>query len=221
MDSAEKLSDGVQKTLDNQYLFWSLMLFAIVFGWLARPPLPTWLLAWFENPIFQYFVLFALVYTGSKDLKAAFWSPLIFMAIMYLLSFTEERYARKRTGREGFEDNEETEVNAQDDEADEADAEDDLNGEEEDANVDVDDDIQDNNQENEEDEEEEDVVENEEFENNPNATTSTVNKLNNKLTQVKKELQTAVKKVNSKVKSQTLNEGFSNAYDFSNYGCGF
>jgi len=102
MDSAEKLSDGVQKTLDNQYLFWSLMLFAIVFGWLARPPLPNWLLSWFDNPLFQYVVLFALVYTGSKDLKASFWSPLILMAIMYLLSFTENKYRK----HEGFEDGE-------------------------------------------------------------------------------------------------------------------
>lgn len=221
MDSAEKLSDGVQKTLDNQYLFWSLMLFAIVFGWLARPPLPTWLLAWFENPIFQYFVLFALVYTGSKDLKAAFWSPLIFMAIMYLLSFTEDRYIRRRTGREGFEDTDDADaVDAADDEAEEnqdeedVNVEEDLNGQEDNENVDLEGDIQ-------EDEEEEDVIENEEFENNPNASASTVNKLNNKLTQVKKELETAVKKVNSKVKSQSLNEAFSNAYDFSNYGCGF
>lgn len=85
----EKLSLGVENTLNNQYFFWSIMLFAVVFGWLARPPLPSWLLKMFENPVFQYVVLFGVVYTGSKDLKASFWSPLIFMGIMYLLSFTE------------------------------------------------------------------------------------------------------------------------------------
>ena len=85
----EKLSQGVENTLNNQYFFWSLMLFAIVFGWLARPPLPNWLLRLFENPVFQYIVLFGVVYTGSKDLKASIWAPLIFMGIMFLLSYTE------------------------------------------------------------------------------------------------------------------------------------
>lgn len=91
----EKLSLGVENTLNNQYFFWSVMLFAVVFGWLARPPLPSWLLKMFENPVFQYVVLFGVVYTGSKDLKASIWSPLIFMGIMYLLSFTENRSAPK------------------------------------------------------------------------------------------------------------------------------
>lgn len=93
--NSEKLSQNVESTLKNQYLFWSFMLFGIVFGWLARPPIPSWLLKLFENPIFQYFVLFGIVYTGSKDLKAAFWSPLLFMLIMYLLSLTETEVARR------------------------------------------------------------------------------------------------------------------------------
>jgi hypothetical protein len=103
----ENLSQGVKKTLDNQYLFWSLMLFAVVFGWLARPPIPSWLLKLFENPIFQYLVLFGVVYTGSKDLKAAIWSPLIFMGIMYLLNL----FDKKKHKREGFYSDEETEGN--------------------------------------------------------------------------------------------------------------
>lgn len=103
--NSEKLSQNVESTLKNQYIFWSFMLFGIVFGWLARPPIPTWLLKLFENPIFQYFVLFGIVYTGSKDLKAAFWSPLLFMLIMYLLSLTETEIARKsmnKTAPEAF-----------------------------------------------------------------------------------------------------------------------
>lgn len=217
MDSAEKLSDGVQKTLDNQYLFWSLMLFAIVFGWLARPPLPNWLLSWFDNPLFQYFVLFALVYTGSKDLKAAFWSPLIFMAIMYLLSFTENKYRK----HEGFEDGEEdvevegnTQVDGEDDETEDVVVDDIESG---DADV----------EEEEKEQEDEEEDENEEFEDNPIISNNTMKKMN----QAKKQLENVIKK-NNKVNvkntkknnnklAKSLNEGFSDAYDFSNCGCGF
>lgn len=219
MDSAEKLSDGVQKTLDNQYLFWSLMLFAIVFGWLARPPLPNWLLSWFDNPIFQYFVLFALVYTGSKDLKAAFWSPLIFMAIMYLLSFTENKYRNRRP--EGFEDGEDMVDNEQPDDV--QDVGEGEEGEDVENETDlVEGDIEEEEVDNDEEAEEDDVIENEEFEDNPIISSNTMNKMN----KAKKQLQNALKKVNSKSKNvkksnKPLTEGFSDAYDFSNCGCGF
>jgi hypothetical protein len=218
MDSAEKLSDGVKKTLDNQYLFWSLMLFAIVFGWLARPPLPNWLLAWFDNPIFQYLVLFALVYTGSKDLKAAFWSPLIFMAIMYLLSFTENKDRNKKP--EGFEDGEDMLDNEQPNDVEDTDGEegDDVELETDLVEGDIEEEEADNNEEAEEDE----VIENEEFEDNPIISSNTMNKMN----KAKKQLENAIKKVNLKSKNvkkskKSLNEGFSDAYNFSNCGCGF
>lgn len=123
MDS-EKLTQGVENTFKNEYIFWIVMLFGIVFGWLARPPIPNWLLNLFENPLFQYLVLFGIVYTGSKNVKAAFISPLIFMFIMYLLSLGDKR--QSKTNQEGFynekagqEDGEEEEDSAQEDEDEE------------------------------------------------------------------------------------------------------
>lgn len=99
MDS-ENLTQGVEKTFKNDYFFWIVMLFGIVFGWLARPPIPNWLLNLFENPFFQYLVLFGIVYTGSKNVKAAFISPLIFMLLMYLFSLGDRR--KERTHSEAF-----------------------------------------------------------------------------------------------------------------------
>ena len=100
MDSQE-LSSTFEKTAKNEYLFWLVMLFGIVFGWLARPPIPNWLLKLFENPVFQYIVLFGIVYTGSKNVKAAFISPLIFMFLMYLLSLADKKQDTT-VGVEGF-----------------------------------------------------------------------------------------------------------------------
>jgi hypothetical protein len=125
MDS-EKLTQGVENTFKNDYFFWIVMLFGIVFGWLARPPIPNWLLNLFENPLFQYLVLFGIVYTGSKNVKAAFISPLIFMFIMYLLSLGDKRKANpqqegfynEKSGRESEDDEGEEQDSAQDDEED-------------------------------------------------------------------------------------------------------
>lgn len=101
---SQELSNNFEKTLKNEYVFWIIMLFGIVFGWLARPPIPNWLLKLFENPFFQYAVLFGIVYTGSKNLKAAFISPLIFMFLMYLLSLGDKQTISQQN-TEGFRGN--------------------------------------------------------------------------------------------------------------------
>lgn len=96
---------GIQKVLDNQYFFWTATLFVFVFGWLARPALPSWIHNLFQYTAFRYFVLFLVVYTSTKNIQTSLLAPAVFLSIMYVM---------KTQSNEGFEDQEDDEEQDED-----------------------------------------------------------------------------------------------------------
>jgi hypothetical protein len=89
MSYMDKTILNTKSILDNKHVFWTAMLFGLVFGGLVRPPLPNYIMDLFDNTLFKIFVLFLIVYTGTKDPKLSLLVALIFMTIMYFVAMTD------------------------------------------------------------------------------------------------------------------------------------
>jgi hypothetical protein len=78
--------DVVTQYLQNPYVSATLTLFLVLYGGLARPDLPDFVMDLFDNAIFRMLVLFLIAYTASNNPQIAIMVAVAFTLTMNLLS---------------------------------------------------------------------------------------------------------------------------------------
>ena len=82
MDFLENFSGA----MNNPYVTATLTLFLILYETLARPDLPDWMMALFENPLFRVLVLFLIAFMASHNAQVAIIVAIVFTITMNLVS---------------------------------------------------------------------------------------------------------------------------------------
>jgi hypothetical protein len=80
------LTNTVTDFLQNPYVSATLTLFLVLYGGLAKPDLPDFILDLFDNAIFRMLVLFLIAYTASNNPQVAILVAIAFTITMNLLS---------------------------------------------------------------------------------------------------------------------------------------
>tara|TARA_B100000161_G_C33545077_1_gene412599 strand:+ start:308 stop:775 length:468 start_codon:yes stop_codon:yes gene_type:complete len=83
----------------NKYASSAITLFLVLYGGLAAPKLPKFMVKLFENPIFKIVILSLIVYNGNRDPKFAIMIGVAFTVTLNMIS--NQKFL------EGFEDNQE------------------------------------------------------------------------------------------------------------------
>lgn len=83
---SEQIMTQFNTAMSNPIFSSVLTLFVILYGTMARPNLPDYIMNLFENPFFRLLVLFLIAFTASKDTKAALLVSLVFLISMNLVS---------------------------------------------------------------------------------------------------------------------------------------
>tara|TARA_R100001163_G_C5068360_1_gene208491 strand:+ start:7248 stop:7523 length:276 start_codon:yes stop_codon:yes gene_type:complete len=78
--------DTVTQYLQNPYVSATLTIFLVLYGALARPDLPDFVMDLFDNALFRMLVLFLIAYTASTNLQVAMLVAVGFTLTMNLLS---------------------------------------------------------------------------------------------------------------------------------------
>lgn len=78
--------DIVTQYLRNPYVSATLTLFLVLYGALARPDLPDFVMDLFDNALFRMLVLFLIAYTASNNPQVAILVAVGFTLTMNLLS---------------------------------------------------------------------------------------------------------------------------------------
>jgi len=78
--------DQVTDFLQNPYVSAPLTLFLILYGALARPDLPDFIMDLFDSAIFRMLILFLIAFTASKNPQIAIIVAVVFTLTMNLLS---------------------------------------------------------------------------------------------------------------------------------------
>jgi len=78
--------DIVTQYLQNPYVSATLTLFLVLYGALARPDLPDFVMDLFDNALFRMLVLYLIAYTASNNPQVAILVAVGFTLTMNLLS---------------------------------------------------------------------------------------------------------------------------------------
>lgn len=78
--------DQLNNLMQNPYFSAALTLFLVLYGALARPDLPDYVMNLFENPFFRVLVLVLIAFTATKNLQVALISAVVFTLTMNLVS---------------------------------------------------------------------------------------------------------------------------------------
>ena len=95
----------------NKYASSAITLFLVLYGGLAAPKLPKFIIKLFENPIFKIAILSLIVYNGNRDPKFAIMIGVAFTVTLNMIS--NQKFL------EGFDDVEDfTDTDMSDDDSD-------------------------------------------------------------------------------------------------------
>lgn len=78
--------DTVTQVLQNQYVTAVLTLFLVLYGGLAKPDLPEFILDLFDSAVFRVLVLFLIAFTASRNYQVALLVAVGFTLTMNLLN---------------------------------------------------------------------------------------------------------------------------------------
>lgn len=78
--------DRLTQALQNPYVSATLTLFLVLYGGLAKPDLPDFVMDLFDNALFRVLVLFLIAFTASKNAQVALLIAVGFTVTMNLLS---------------------------------------------------------------------------------------------------------------------------------------
>ena len=78
--------DTVSGVMNNPYVTATMTLFVILYGALARPDLPDFVMNLFDNPIFRLVVLFLIGFISVRNTQVALIVALAFTITMNLVS---------------------------------------------------------------------------------------------------------------------------------------
>ena len=74
----ELIDTTLKSVFSNKYGSSIITLFLVIYGGLAAPTLPKFMVKLFENPVFKILILSLIVYTGNKDPKLAIIVAIVF-----------------------------------------------------------------------------------------------------------------------------------------------
>ena len=80
----DQLTDAMQ----NPYFSATMTLFLVLYGGLAKPDLPDFVVNLFDNALFRILVLFLIAFTASKNAQVAI---LVAVAFSLTMNFLSER----------------------------------------------------------------------------------------------------------------------------------
>jgi len=107
----ELVDTTLSSIFSNKYASSVITLFLVVYGGLAAPKLPNFMVKLFENPIFKIAILSLIVYNGNRDPKFAIMIGVAFTVTLNMIS--NQKFL------EGFDDVEDfTETDMSDDDSD-------------------------------------------------------------------------------------------------------
>lgn len=78
--------DNLTGLMNNPYFSASLTLFLVLYGGLAKPDLPDFVMNLFDNALFRVLVLFLIAFTASKNAQVAILVAVVFTITMNLVS---------------------------------------------------------------------------------------------------------------------------------------
>lgn len=78
--------DQLTAQLNNPYVSATLTLFLVLYGGMAKPDLPDFVMDLFDNPLFRVAVLFLIAFTASKNAQVALVVAVVFTVTMNLVS---------------------------------------------------------------------------------------------------------------------------------------
>ena len=107
----ELVDTTLSSIFSNKYASSAITLFLVLYGGLAAPKLPKFMVKLFENPIFKIVILSLIVYNGNRDPKFAIMIGVAFTVTLNMIS--NQKFL------EGFDDIEnftETDMDDDDDE---------------------------------------------------------------------------------------------------------
>lgn len=76
----------IQNLLNNNYLTAALTLFLVLYGAMARPQLPMFMMYLFDNVLFRLLVLFSIVYLSNRNIQVSLIVAVAFVITMGLLN---------------------------------------------------------------------------------------------------------------------------------------
>lgn len=78
--------DRVTEYLQNPYISAALTLFLVLYGGMAKPDLPDFVMDLFDNAFFRVLVLFLIAFTATKNSQIALMIAIGFTVSMNMLS---------------------------------------------------------------------------------------------------------------------------------------
>lgn len=98
----ELVDTTLSSIFSNKYASSAITLFLVLYGGLAAPKLPKFMIKLFENPIFRIVILSLIVYNGNRDPKFAIMIGVAFTVTLNMIS--NQKFLEGFEGQENFSD---------------------------------------------------------------------------------------------------------------------
>jgi hypothetical protein len=98
----ELVDTTLSSIFSNKYASSAITLFLVLYGGLAAPKLPKFMIKLFENPIFRIVLLSLIVYNGNRDPKFAIMIGVAFTVTLNMIS--NQKFLEGFDGQEDFSD---------------------------------------------------------------------------------------------------------------------